>query len=74
MFKDNKILDTSIELKQACSENGSAYYSLSIGSDPESRVIISEDNLDNLLNALPSFLNTVIQSQVTVETNSAKGE
>ena len=74
MFKDNKILDTSIELKQAGGENGSAYYSLSIGSDPETRMVISEENLDNLLSVLPSFLNTVIQSQVTVETNSAKGE
>lgn len=55
MFKDNTILDTSIELKQTCSDSGSAYYSLSIGSDPESRVVISEENLDNLLNVLPSF-------------------
>lgn len=74
MFKDNKMLNTSIELKQTYGENDSSYYSLSIGSDPETRMVISEENLDNLLSALPSFLNTVIQSQVTVETNSAKGE
>ena len=74
MAKDASLLRTSIELRREYRGNHTCYYKLIIGTDPATRLVITDQNLKNLLKDLPVFLSTVIQSQVLIEQPANKGE
>lgn len=68
------LLNTSIELKREFGDDQTVYYKLILGTDDETRVVITDQHIENLLTDLPNFLSTVIQSQVLIENISAKEE
>lgn len=78
MAQEVSLLKTSVELTREFGEgqidgNGAGnsehfYYRLSIGTDPHTRVTITDEDPEALLNDLPNILSTVIQSQVLMET------
>lgn len=65
------LLKTSVELRREYDEQRRCYYKLIIGTDPETRVVVSDDNVQSLLEDLPNLLSTVIQSQVLIESPQA---
>lgn len=74
MAKEANLLKTHVELKREYDEDQICYYKLIIGTDPETRVVITDSNLEHLLNDLPNFLSTVIHSQVLIENTPSKEE
>ena len=64
MKNDSTLLKTSVELQRETDANDEAYFKLVIGTDPETRVTITDRDLETLLNDLPNCLSTVINSQV----------
>ncbi len=72
MANENTLVRTTIELKRDFDEQHQSYFKLIIGTDPDTRVIITDSNLESLLTDLPNVLSTVINSQVIIETFSTK--
>ncbi len=64
MKNDSTLLMSSVELQRETDDNDEAYFKLVIGTDPETRVTITDRDLETLLNDLPNCLSTVINSQV----------
>ncbi|NIU00647.1 MAG: hypothetical protein GWN01_06825 [Nitrosopumilaceae archaeon] len=74
MHSESSLLNTSIELKKEHLPHQNIYYKLIIGTDPETRVVLTDEHLETLLNDLPQVLSTVIHSQVLMETPQTKEE
>ncbi len=74
MAKEVSLLKTHIELKREYVDNQVFYYKLIIGTDPKTRVVITDSDLEHLLNDLPNFLSTVIHSQILIENIPSKEE
>ncbi len=68
MVQKETILQTKIEMLRVKRDGKEWYYKLIIGTDPETSIIITDPDFNNLLSDLPSILSTVIQSQVLMET------
>lgn len=72
MKRESSLLKTQIELKREISENNVCYFKLIIGSDEDSRIVITDPALQNLINELPHYLSTVIHSQVLIDNFTTK--
>ncbi|RMI03355.1 MAG: hypothetical protein D6681_10095 [Calditrichaeota bacterium] len=71
----DSLLETRIELQRVYDESQhKTYFKLIIGADPDTRVIITDQNIETLLQDLPNVLSTVIHSQVLMETLQTKEE
>jgi len=74
MEKGDTLISTTIELKREFDDHHQSYFKLIIGTDPDSRVILTDSSLESLLDDLPNVLSTVINSQVLIEAFSTKEE
>lgn len=63
----NTLLHTDVALVRRFTAEGTCYFELTIGTDPETSFSVSDVNLQSLLEDLPNILSTVIQSQVLIE-------
>ncbi|RMF58809.1 MAG: hypothetical protein D6748_07790 [Calditrichaeota bacterium] len=73
-MKKGLLLKTSVALYKEYDSNQNVYFKLIIGTDPETRVIITDSKLDLLLSDLPNVLATVINSHVIIETEETMEE
>ena len=74
MQKVTKLISTEIELFREINENNQTFYKLVIGTDPQTRLVMTHTDLENLLGDLPNLLSTVIHSQVLIENLSPQEE
>lgn len=74
MEKETVLVSTSIELKREVDDQQNSIFTLIIGTDPVTRVVLTDSNIEALLQDLPNVLLTVINSQVLIETFSNKEE
>lgn len=62
-----KLLETTVFLVKDMDENNRPYYQLTIGTDPDTRIIITDQEVENLLNDLPKFFYNIIHTHVLIE-------
>jgi len=67
MEKSRALLQTTVELSRNYSEKEGQFYSLQIGTDPETNIVITDKDIEGLLRDLPRIFSTIINTQVLIE-------
>ncbi len=71
---ERNLLETTVMLTEVREKNHQTYYKLTIGTDPVTRLVITEDNIEALLQDLPKIFSTIISTHVLVEKSQIKEE
>jgi len=71
---NRNLLNTTVSLEEVREENNQIYYKLIIGTDPVTRLVITEDNIEALLKDLPRIFSTIIHTHVLIEKSQIKEE
>jgi len=67
MEKSRELLQTTVKLSRHYSEKEGQFYTLQIGTDPETNIVITDSDIEGLLRDLPRIFSTIINTQVLIE-------